>query len=359
MGVTRRTFLETVGIGAGAVVLHRLVGANRPAHTGERRFVFAQLAGGWDTLMSLDPRDPETFTEARVGRTGIELAWDRLAPHAPTTLVRAAGSPIVLGPMAAEFARHCDKACIVNGITVAGEDHYAAMRAFAPPTGALLSAQGVQTALPHLASGVDVANATLCVNGVDELEQTDARFRPDTDLTRRYRIRHASAGEAQAAMALVALRHDVAQCVSIQLATGLDTHGPEWATVQPRRQLEAFRTLALLVDDLEREGALARTTIVVYSEFGRAARLNARGGRDHGVHASALLIGAGVPHNRVVGATSDAGGLRPLRVDRRSGRPMRRGGLTLTPPRLWASVLASAGVPHRALEVEPLPCLMG
>lgn len=153
-----------------------------------------------------------------------------------------------------------------------------------------------------------------------------------------------------------ALRDDLAPCLSIELATGLDTHGEHWATVQPRRQLEAFQALATLVDDLDRDGSLDRTTVVVYSEFGRAARLNGRGGRDHGAHASALLIGAGVPHNRVVGATGD--GLRPLHVDPRSGRAVRAGGVTLTPASLWASVLAGAGVRRSALDTAPVPCLM-
>jgi hypothetical protein len=359
MTISRRAFLETLGIGTGAVMWHSVGGgigiASSPA---PRRFVFAHVAGGWDTLMSLDPRDPDTFTDARASRTGVELAWSRLAAGSLNALTQPAGSAIVLGPMAADFARHVDKACIVNGIAVDATDHDTALRAISPPAQLFLDAHPSQAPLPHLACRVAASGTSARVESVDELADTDERLCPGAALSERYGVRHPSAGEAQAAMAVAALRHDLAQCVSIQLATGLDTHGAEWATVQPRRQREAFRTLALLVDDLERDGSLASTTVVVFSEFGRAARLNARGGRDHGRHASALLIGAGVPHNRVVGATSDTGGLQPLHIDARSGRPTRRGGVALTPSRLWASVLASAGAPRSALEADPLPCLM-
>jgi len=329
MTISRRRFLETVGLGAGAVALS--VPGLGPRST--RRLVFAHVAGGWDTLLSLDPRDPQAFADADARRTGIELGWSRLAPGLPRGLVRPAGSDIVLGPMAAALARHCDEACVVNGISVAADDHVAAARAFVP-----------------------AADGAVRLASIDDLAVHGDPVEVDAAASRRYRVRHARAGEAQAAMAARVLRDDLAPCLSIQLATGLDTHAEEWATVQPRRQIEAFEAVATLVDDLRREGSLDRTTVVVFSEFGRAARLNARGGRDHGRHASAVLIGAGVPHGRVVGGTGD--GLRPLPVDPRSGRPVHAGGVSLTPERLWASVLAGAGVRCSALAAEPLGCLM-
>jgi hypothetical protein len=315
------------------------------------------VAGGWDTLLCLDPRDPEAFTDARAERTGIELAWSRLAPGLPRTLVHPAGSEIVLGPMAAAFARHCGTACVVNGIAVESADHESSARAFMTTAAPVLAAHRERTSVPYLASRADMIDeGALRVESVDELAAREARLRLDAESAERYRVRHPSAGEAQAALAVAALRHDVAQCVRIQLATGLDTHDERWATVQPRRQVEAFEALATLVDDLGREGWLDDTTIVVFSEFGRAARLNAQGGRDHGAHASALLVGAGVPHGRVIGRTGY--GLRPLPIDPRSGRAVRTGGVPLTPARLWASVLASAGVRRSALGADPLPCLM-
>jgi uncharacterized protein DUF1501 len=328
MSISRRRFLETVGLGAGAVALS--VPGLGPRST--RRLVFAHVAGGWDTLLSLDPRDPWAFADADAERTGIELGWRRLAPGLLRALIRPAGSEIVLGPMAAALARHCDQACVVNGIAVGTDDHEAAARAFVP-----------------------VADGAVRLAGIDDLAGDAEPL--EASAARRYHVRHARAGEAQAALAARVLRDDLAPCLSIQLATGLDTHAEEWATVQPRRQIEAFEAAATLMDDLRREGSLDRTTIVVFSEFGRSARLNARGGRDHGSHASAVLIGAGVPHGRVIGGTGD--GLRPLPVDPRSGRPVREGGVPLTPERLWASVLAGAGVRCSALAAEPMSCLMG
>jgi uncharacterized protein (DUF1501 family) len=129
-----------------------------------------------------------------------------------------------------------------------------------------------------------------------------------TALKQRYAIGEGGAAMAQpgaqAAMALQAIKHGVAQSVTVRLAAGLDTHGSEWASAQIARQRVGWQALATLVDDLAREkdasGAtlLSNTTVVVFSEFARTPKLNNNNGRDHHLASSTLLIGAGVPHNK-------------------------------------------------------------
>ena len=71
MSISRRRFLETVSLGAGAVALS--VPGLGPRST--RRLVFAHVAGGWDTLLSLDPRDPRAFPDADAKRTTVLLEF--------------------------------------------------------------------------------------------------------------------------------------------------------------------------------------------------------------------------------------------------------------------------------------------
>lgn len=161
----------------------------------------------------------------------------------------------------------------------------------------------------------------------------------------------------QAALAAQAIKNDIAQCVSVSLMTNLDTHDDTWADEHSVDLKAGFDAVATLVEDLDASGHLAKTTIVCFSEFSRSPVINNRDGRDHAIFNSCLLLGAGVPHNRVVGATSDLG-MSPLPIDPATGLH-RPDGITLTPTKVMASVMASAGLSPAALRVDPLPCLMG
>ncbi|TNE43263.1 MAG: DUF1501 domain-containing protein [Deltaproteobacteria bacterium] len=183
------------------------------------------------------------------------------------------------------------------------------------------------------------------------------------EIRSRYVFNSMNSGAAQAAMAFQALRQGVAQSVTIQLTGGLDTHGDNWNTTQPERLHEGFRALSVLVDDLEKtphpfsEGKtmMDTTTIMCFSEFARTPMLNNGGGRDHWLASSALLMGAGVPHNKVVGATTDTG-MNPSAINPNTGE-VDKSGLIITPTRIAASLMESAGYSPDAFRVSGLPCL--
>jgi len=118
-----------------------------------------------------------------------------------------------------------------------------------------------------------------------------------------------------------------------------------------------FNALAALIDDLEEANLMEKTTIVVFSEFGRTALLNTRDGRDHSLSSSALLIGAGVPANTVVGATTDMG-MNPMPINAETGEAIPTGGTTITPTKLLASVMEANGYDPYELREFGLPCLM-
>jgi uncharacterized protein (DUF1501 family) len=187
-----------------------------------------------------------------------------------------------------------------------------------------------------------------------EMMALRARYGITTNLT---------APGAQAALALQALKYGIAQSVSIALAEGLDTHDSSWEDDHPNTLLAAFTALSQLVTDLGAEphpmggSLLDRTTILCFSEFGRTALINSRGGRDHSLSSSCLLIGAGVPRNKVVGASSDLG-MNPRPVDPMTGAAVGSGGVTLSPTLVLASLMKGAGMDTTALRVDGLPCLM-
>ena len=85
--------------------------------------------------------------------------------------------------------------------------------------------------------------------------------------------------------------------------------------------------------------------------------MNARGGRDHSIRNSALLLGAGVPKGVVVGGTSNTG-MNPLTINPETGEIL-EGGTILTPSLIHASILESAGLSPHELRVNGINCLKG
>ncbi|MFN3652788.1 MAG: DUF1501 domain-containing protein [Armatimonadota bacterium] len=76
-----------------------------------------------------------------------------------------------------------------------------------------------------------------------------------------------------------------------------------------RRQLPRLdQGMSTLFADMHDRGLLKRTLVIVLTEFGRAAGVNADGGREHWPPAFTILMaGAGLPGGRVLGATSANG----------------------------------------------------
>lgn len=75
------------------------------------------------------------------------------------------------------------------------------------------------------------------------------------------------------------------------------------------KRLPSFESsIAALINDLEANGMLERTMVVVLGEFGRTPTINARGGRDHWSNAmSVVFAGGGAKGGQVIGATDKQG----------------------------------------------------
>ena len=110
------------------------------------------------------------------------------------------------------------------------------------------------------------------------------------------------------------------RCVTVAFGAW-DWHGNREGTIEylSNKYLPVFdHALAALIEDLDERGLLSDVSVVVWGEFGRTPRINAKGGRDHWPETqSVLLAGGGMLGGRIVGATDRSGGSpisRPVHV---------------------------------------------
>ncbi len=170
----------------------------------------------------------------------------------------------------------------------------------------------------------------------------------------------------RAAIAAQSIKVGLSQVVSVRIGDVCDTHyvgnAPHMNIVYP-----GLEALAALLADLDGSthpdggSFLDHTTLLVFSEFSRAALFNSFNGRDHHFAGSCMLIGAGIRGNTVVGATSDLG-MAPQRWDPSfvPAHPGDLGGLqgsnveVLKPEHIAATLLASAGLDTSRYQERPL-----
>ncbi len=152
----------------------------------DRYFIFCMFDGGWDTLLSLDPRDPQIFTDQAAIDTKITLGYQRLndvpnlglpsvsGVYVPNRL-RQAGSqlPMALGAYMGDLAKdsYVNDIAIVRGVnmsTLAHDVGKVRARTGRPPVGNQPRGSSIATWLsrhyqrgeliPNLSIGEEVYN---------------------------------------------------------------------------------------------------------------------------------------------------------------------------------------------------------
>jgi hypothetical protein len=102
------------------------------------------------------------------------------------------------------------------------------------------------------------------------------------------------------------------RCVTVAFGAW-DWHANREGTIAKlsRKYLPVFdHALAAFLEDLDQSGLLETTTVVVWGEFGRTPKINAKGGRDHWPSTQSVLIaGGGIQPGRVIGETDSLGGV--------------------------------------------------
>jgi hypothetical protein len=117
---------------------------------------------------------------------------------------------------------------------------------------------------------------------------------------------------------LMARRLVEAGARSVTLSYGRwDSHGSNFDLVRDHGA-KLDQCVSALVRDLDQRGMLDDTLVVVWGEFGRTPKINAKGGRDHWPQVSAaLLAGGGFNHGQIVGSTNKLGEVpetRPVHI---------------------------------------------
>lgn len=442
--LTRRSAL-TAGLVLGGVAalspaMSRLA---RAAELQDRYFIFCYFNGGWDLLLSLDPRDPGEFRDDLKKSTLIETGFSDLSSKYGDDLVGSSVPGMNFGPCTGRLVDHADKLTLVRGMSMDTLTHEVGRRRFLtgrPPAGlqakgsnastVLASLLGQGQPIPQLSMRVESYNdgfpgfsSAIRVNSVEDLvralqpspnsfgeaeEQAlqallnqsadcpsiahsrirdaamdyqagskelvslglDAAFdfasAESADLRALYGIDPGdlASAQAQAAAAATALSTGIARTVCFEAASGLDTHGPEWASAHPSALVKGFDVVASLIADLSTrpykdtaETWLDRTTIVGFSEFGRSTLLNSSGGRDHFLHNACFLAGGGVKGGHVIGASSDLG-MAPTPTDLSTGLPSDSGEVVY-PEHIYRALLVGAGIEDDVADygVEPLMAL--
>ena len=455
----RRDFLKSLTAGSLGVMLGnglsiQLAHAAGPIDP-HRKFVFVYFSGAWDILLGLDPRDPDTFTDAAVQDTKIRPAWHLIEANGGGSnlgLIGSDNTPYIVGPAMDLMRPHFDVCSVVRGIAMDTVTHEVGRRYFITgmmPRGLtaagssmgtrIVAQQGDRTAIPNLvcrtesyneghpsfASPMSVGSVADLVAALEDgpnspvvdgpVRQALSQFRKEqnsfcdpsqfnrfgmlesvrssavkardlvegtgqglamadlfnfrlnehADIRDRYAFPRYDLDHDGARMAMVyqALKHGVAQSVSVTAARGLDTHDENWSTDQLERQKGGWDRVATLIGDLKATNdpdvpskrLIETTTIVCFSEFSRTPLLNNRDGRDHAIVNACLLAGAGVPQNKLFGATSEVG-MNAMPVNPRSGQ-FSVNGMTITPNNVLASVLANAGMDTDKLRHDGLPFL--
>lgn len=445
--------LSTLGLSAGAWLMRDLVlptSANADAATLAKRplLIFAYFSGGWDTLLTLDPRDGTKFNDPAAK---IQTGYDRVCDAVPaienvmmncggTGLVKPAQSNITFGPAIGKIAQqHYQDLCVVRGIEMATLTHEVGRRYFLTgkfPRGLAASGSSLPTWVVHDDPGASVI-PNLVVGGVETYNEgldpraTGLMIRSSSDLSailkplvagnepndatkaaltayagqdhciheqigttglvKSYRaamqnaellsegtlwqnfdfksnpsdpaiqelyaafgINAASpssdlAGpKGQVAIAAQALTKNISQVVSIQVASGLDTHDDDWESVHAPKLIAGFDALSDLISYLKTktdpngQPFWNRTVLVCFSEFSRTPSINVRGGRDHHLSNACLVAGMGIAGNKVIGATGvDDYASRAINL---ATGEVEEGGSPIRPADIHATVLEAMGL---------------
>ena len=110
------------------------------------------------------------------------------------------------------------------------------------------------------------------------------------------------------------------RCVTVAFGAW-DWHANREGTIEylSKKYLPVFdHALSVFLQDLDERGLLETTTVVVWGEFGRTPRINAKGGRDHWPGTQSVLVaGGGIQGGRIIGQTDRIGSVpieRPVHV---------------------------------------------
>ncbi|MEM8606229.1 MAG: DUF1501 domain-containing protein [Myxococcota bacterium] len=120
-------------------------------------------------------------------------------------------------------------------------------------------------------------------------------------------------GQLQRQIQVALASYTAGLSVSVSVSRGgFDTHGNHDQNHLPNL-IDFVNAANFAMEEAERLGVADRVAVVMGSDFGRTPGYNGGNGKDHWPISSMMMMGPGIPGNRVIGATDDRHGI--LTVD--------------------------------------------
>lgn len=147
--------------------------------------------------------------------------------------------------------------------------------------------------------------------------------------------------QRQAQVAIAAYRAGI--CVGANLSIGgFDTHGDHDKTHIPRLD-NLWTGVDFIMDYAAEQGIAEQLVVVMGSDFGRTPGYNTGQGKDHWNITSMMMMGAGIPGNRIIGGTDPRHS--PLNLDLASMKPVEGGsGVRIKPGHIHKALRKLAGI---------------
>ena len=175
----RRSFLKALGIGGGAVAMGQFGFLDQLAtaqaqnlDAPDRYYIFCYFGGGWDVLLSLDPRDQRDFPSSTesLRETRIQPGYD--TQQRPDLDVIRTEDGRIFGPFIGELQRHFDKLTVVRGLNMETLSHTGGRRRFITgkaPSGTLARGSSASTWLAsHLGANDLIPNLSLRIESYNQ-----------------------------------------------------------------------------------------------------------------------------------------------------------------------------------------------
>jgi uncharacterized protein (DUF1501 family) len=156
----------------------------------------------------------------------------------------------------------------------------------------------------------------------------------------------------QAQVAMAAFRAGVSKSANLTRG-GFDTHGNHDAAHIPNLA-DLLQGIDFAWEEAERQGIADQLIVAVGSDFGRTPGYNGGNGKDHWSITSMMLMGRGIPGNKVIGETTDRH--RAIELDPQSLRPS-EGGLRVKPKHVHLALRKLAGVHEGELSRSLFPLI--
>jgi hypothetical protein len=160
--------------------------------------------------------------------------------------------------------------------------------------------------------------------------------------------------QRQIQVALAAYSAGLSVSVSVSRG-GFDTHGNHDANHLPNL-IDFVNAADFAMQEAERMGIADKVAVVMGSDFGRTPGYNSGNGKDHWPISSMMMMGPGIPGNRVIGGTDDRHG--PMVVDPTTlqpvGSPDTAEGVRLSIAHVHRALRDLAGVPDSFKAEFPL-----